>query len=195
MLIRRADLERIASGEVTLAFRRWIWPTVKAGTRLKTASGVVEIVSVAVVEDGDLNDAEATAAGFASREALFQDLRQGEGRALHRIALRFAGADPRDALRLDDALGAAEVADIAGALARLDRAARGGAWTGATLDIIRRRPATRAAALAAELGRPTADFKRDVRKLKNLGLTESLDMGYRLSLRGEAAIRRLAHEA
>jgi hypothetical protein len=29
-------------------------------------------------------------------------------------------------------------------------------------------------------------FKIDVRKLKNLGLTESLDIGYRLSPRGRA---------
>ena len=29
-------------------------------------------------------------------------------------------------------------------------------------------------------------FKRNVRKLKELGLTESLEVGYRLSPRGEA---------
>jgi len=32
----------------------------------------------------------------------------------------------------------------------------------------------------------TLPFKRDVRELKELGLTESLDVGYRLSLRGRA---------
>ena len=35
-------------------------------------------------------------------------------------------------------------------------------------------------------------FKRDVRKLKELGLTESLDVGYRLSPRGRAVLDRLA---
>ena len=49
-----------------------------------------------------------------------------------------------------------------------------------------KRPATRAPELAAELGRETAPFKADVRKLKELGLTESLDRGYRLSPRGQA---------
>jgi hypothetical protein len=42
----------------------------------------------------------------------------------------------------------------------------------------------------AQLGRDTPSFKRDVRKLKELGLTESLGTGYRLSPRGHALIRR-----
>ncbi len=50
--------------------------------------------------------------------------------------------------------------------------------------IIEANPARRAPDLAAELGRDTASFKRDVRKLKELGLTESLEIGYRLSPRG-----------
>ena len=38
----------------------------------------------------------------------------------------------------------------------------------------------------AGFGRETQPFKLDVRKLKNLGLTISLEVGYRLSPRGEA---------
>ena len=49
------------------------------------------------------------------------------------------------------------------------------------LDVIAARPATRAPDLAASFGRETAPFKIDVRKLKNLGLTLSLPVGYRLS--------------
>ena len=44
----------------------------------------------------------------------------------------------------------------------------------------------RAADLARELGTETLVFKRDVRKLKELGLTESLAIGYLLSPRGES---------
>jgi hypothetical protein len=44
----------------------------------------------------------------------------------------------------------------------------------------------RAPDLAAQLGREKRPFKADVRKLKELGLTESLDVGYRLSPRGKA---------
>jgi hypothetical protein len=54
------------------------------------------------------------------------------------------------------------------------------------LRAIAARPATRAADLAASFGRETQPFKLDVRKLKNLGLTLSLEVGYRLSPRGEA---------
>ena len=45
----------------------------------------------------------------------------------------------------------------------------------------------RAADLAAQLGRAELQpFKTDVRKLKALGLTASLEVGYRLSPRGRA---------
>jgi hypothetical protein len=49
----------------------------------------------------------------------------------------------------------------------------------------------RAADLAAAAGRERHPFKTDVRKLKALGLTESLEVGYRLSPRGLALLARL----
>jgi hypothetical protein len=49
-----------------------------------------------------------------------------------------------------------------------------------------------AADLAALLGREKHPFKRDVRKLKELGLTESMPVGYRLSPRGRALLEALA---
>jgi ribosomal protein S19E (S16A) len=45
--------------------------------------------------------------------------------------------------------------------------------------------------LAAAAGRERHPFKTDVRKLKELGLTESLEVGYRLSPRGRALLERL----
>jgi hypothetical protein len=56
------------------------------------------------------------------------------------------------------------------------------------LEAIEARPAVRAADLAATLDRDKVDFKIDVRKLKALGLTESLEVGYRLSPRGAALL-------
>ena len=47
----------------------------------------------------------------------------------------------------------------------------------------------RAEDLAASVGREKPPFKLDVRKLKNLGLTESLPVGYRLSPRGRSYLR------
>jgi DNA-binding IclR family transcriptional regulator len=65
----------------------------------------------------------------------------------------------------------------------------------AVLRLIGERPGMRAAELAGSLGRDRASFKADVRKLKELGLTESLEAGYRLSPRGRALLRREAGQA
>ncbi len=59
------------------------------------------------------------------------------------------------------------------------------------LRLIADRPGVRAPDLAASTGRETAPFKVDVRKLKELGLTESLQVGYRISPRGRAVLGRL----
>jgi len=184
VLFRLDDLRRIAEGEVTLAFRRWRRPTVRAGGTLRTRVGVLAIESVEVVEERDVTEADARRAGAESREALLDGL-PGEG-ALHRIAFRLAGPDPRIALRARSRISAAERAEIDARLARLDAASRHGPWTATVLGLIAERPAIRAPDLAASLGRETAPFKADVRKLKELGLTESLEVGYRLSPRGRA---------
>ena len=84
-----------------------------------------------------------------------------------------------------------EVAAIVARLERLDRASSSGPWTRTTLDLIDRNPERRAPDLAAKVGRETAAFKTDVRKLKELGLTESLAIGYRLSPRGEVVVDKL----
>ena len=81
-----------------------------------------------------------------------------------------------------------QLREIERRLARLDRASKQGPWTQAVLRIIRDQPEVRAADLAPELGRERLPFKLDVRKLKELGLTESLPRGYRLSPRGRAAL-------
>jgi hypothetical protein len=184
MLFRQDVLRRIGEGEVTLAFRRWRRPTVKAGGTLRTRVGVLAIESVEPVDEQQLTDADARRAGAADREALLAGLR--EDGALHRIEFRLAGPDPRIALRERSKISTAERAGIDAHLARLDAASRHGPWTAAVLDLIAERPGTRAPDLAASLGRETARFKADVRKLKELGLTESLEVGYRLSPRGRA---------
>jgi hypothetical protein len=54
------------------------------------------------------------------------------------------------------------------------------------LAAINAEPGRRAGDLAAAAGRETLPYKLDVRKLKALGLTISLPVGYRLSPRGGA---------
>ena len=182
MLLSLETLRGIEAGEVTLAFRRWRRPTVRAGGTLRTRVGVLAIESVEPVEEKAITDADARRAGAADRADLIRRLRP-EG-TLYRIEFRVAGPDPRIALRERSDLDAEERAVIDARLARFDADSRHGPWTAKVLDLIAERPATRAPELAAELGRETAPFKADVRKLKELGLTESLERGYRLSPRG-----------
>ena len=56
--------------------------------------------------------------------------------------------------------------------------------------LIAERPETLAEDLAASRGEKKPQFKRRVRRLKELGLTESLEVGYRLSPRGRAYLGR-----
>jgi hypothetical protein len=183
MLFRQADLAAIAAGEVTVAFRRWKRPMAKAGGRQHTPIGLLAFDAVERVDD--ITPADARRAGFADPAAAWAMLRNREG-DLYRIALRLAGPDPRIALREDAALSDADRAEIAARLARLDHASSHGPWTEATLRAIAAAPGTRAADLAEGFGRERLAFKADVRKLKALGLTESLEVGYRLSPRGRA---------
>ncbi len=190
MLFTRRELEGIASGEITLAFRRWERPRSRAGGRQRTALGVISIDSVDEVELAGIDDAEARRAGRSSRAELVEWLeRRGPG-PVWRIGLSWAGEDPRVALRARTDLGEEELAELRRRLGRLDGASRHGAWTEEVLRLIAARPEVRAADLAAGLGRETQPFKRDVRKLKELGLTESLEVGYRLSARGRALLER-----
>jgi hypothetical protein len=184
MLFRQDVLRRIAEGEVTLAFRRWRRPTVKAGGTLRTRVGVLAIDSVEPVDEDGVTDADARRAGASDRAALLAGLRS-DG-TLYRVEFRLAGPDPRIALRERSHISPEERAEIDARLARVDAASRHGPWTATVLGLIAEQPGTRAPDLAASLGRETAPFKADVRKLKELGLTESLLVGYRLSPRGRA---------
>ena len=194
MLLKRETLEGIAEGRITLAFRRWKRPTVHAGGELRTAIGVLGIDVVDAIDEGDITDDDARAAGYPTRDALLAELNRRPEGDLYRVALHLAGDDPRTALREQDALDAEAVAAIAARLARFDRSSRHGPWTETVLRLIADSPGVRAPDLAASLGRDTQPFKRDVRKLKELGLTESLEVGYRLSPRGRAWLATLDGE-
>jgi len=187
VLIRRITLDAIAAGTVTAVFRRWDRPRVRPGGTQRTPVGVLEFTAVEPVDPAALTEQDAHAAGFADLPALLA-AQPGDGQ-LYRIRLRVAGPDPRVALRSRARLSAEERAELTKRLERLDRASRTGPWTATVLDLIAANPGTRAPDLAARLGRETLPFKRDVRKLKELGLTESLQVGYRLSPRGKAYLR------
>lgn len=183
-------LAGLAEGRIDLAFRRWETPRVKAGGRQRTPIGVVGFEAVKVVPRSAVTAGAAHRAGFATRSALLAFLDRRSAGQIYRIQLHVVGPDPRVALRTDVPDPTA-LAEIQRRLARLDRASSHGPWTLAVLRVIAGNPERRAGDLAAELGRPRLPFKVDVRKLKELGLTESLPIGYRLSPRGEAVLAHL----
>jgi hypothetical protein len=178
----------VADGSVTVAFRRWAAPRVKVGGRFLTSAGLIEVTSVEEWADDAVTQLDAEQAGAASPAAVLK-LTKGEEQ-LYRVGLTWAGPDPRVALRESAELTDAEVAALQAKLARFDKASSHGAWTAQTLGLIEEHPRRRAPDLAAMVGRETAPFKIDVRKLKGLGLTRSFEVGYEISPRGAEYLRR-----
>lgn len=191
MLFRSETLHQIRQGTVSLAFRRWHQPRVRVGSRQRTAIGLVEIIAVTALSDARVSDSDAQRAGYASADALLADFPPSDGRVLFKIELGYSGPDPRLSLR-EQPVTPDELAGLVGRLDRWDRSARRGPWTRLVLRLIAEHPGRRAADLAQLAGYETTPaFKRDVRRLKEFGLTESLEIGYRLSARGRIVVDRL----
>ncbi len=182
----------IHSGAVVLAFRRWKRSQVVPGHRYRTGIDMVEIESVDIVEPSSVDAIQAREAGYASVGELLADLRGDPDSPVYRIRLRrLDGPDPRDALAASASLAEADVAAIDARLARMDRSSSRGPWTGAVLALIADQPGTVSTELAQAMGWERQDFKLHVRRLKELGLTLSLEVGYRLSPRGESYLHHL----
>ena len=194
MLIKRAVLNEIVAGRITLAFRRWKRRTVKPGGRLRTAVGELEILTVDVITERAITNEHARLAGYASRQELLAALPEKQGTELHRIELRYQGPDGRALLRDAKDLTAEEIEALRERLRRMDQRSTQGPWTTRFLQLIAEQPGTRAQDLADGLGWEKAPFKRNVRKLKELGLTESLEVGYRLSPRGSELLSKLPRQ-
>jgi hypothetical protein len=182
----------IHSGAIVLAFRRWKRSQVVAGGRYRTGTDVVEVESVDVVEPSSVDAAQAREAGYPDVGELLAGLRGDPALPVYRIRLRrIDGPDPRDELARAGSLTEADLAAITARLARMDRSGSRGPWTGAVLSLIADRPGVVSTVLAEEMGWERQDFKLHVRRLKELGLTLSLDIGYRLSPRGESYLNYL----
>lgn len=184
MLFKQDVLEQIAAGRVTLAFRRWRRPSVKAGGTLLTPAGQLAIKSVNTVAAEAITPREARLAGFASLADLHVALAKFLDGQLYRIEFERSGDDPRIDLRNDQNISPEQRAELIERLDRLDACSRQGPWTRKLLRLIARYPERSAAELAEESGYEKDWLKLNVRKLKNLGLTESHQPGYRLSPRG-----------
>lgn len=186
MLLSQTTLDGIARGTVTAVFRRWTTPRVKEGSTFKTPAGVIAVDAVEESSVLGLGDADARAAGYPSKAALLNELAKYPDGQLYRITVRLAGADPRVALREDVRLMDADVLALERQIAAVGARSKDGPWAMPVLRLIEQRPGVLAARLATSLGMETSLFKPRVRQLKALGLTESLEIGYRLSPRGRA---------
>lgn len=179
----------IADGTITVLFRRWEVPRVRVGGSQITAGGVVRFDRVELVDDGaDITDADITAAGLSGRDELDRLLARRPGR-IHRIEVSHGGPDPRLALR-EQIPDAAELEQLAVRVERMDAGVKG-VWAVPSLRWIAAHPGVVSTELAEHLGRERFGLKTDIRRLKSLGLTISLDVGYRLSPRGEAVLAHL----
>lgn len=191
MLLRQHVLDGIRAGTITLAFRRWQRPTVRTGGTLLTAAGQLRIGDVAVVTRATITTAEAARAGYASLADLLAFLDERDDGAIYRIEFAGLAADPRVALRATVPANADDEQTLIATLRRIDQRAPAGPWTVRVLALLRDRPAVRAGDLCLAVGQERLVFKGNVRKLKALGLTESLEVGYRLSPRGQALLATL----
>lgn len=182
MIFTLSDWAAMAEGKVTLTLRRWANVRIKPGSRVRSSLGVVEITSVDAI--ATITDSVARAAGFANAaDALATVDKKSLGGSLYRIGLRYVGEDPRRRLRDDNDLDEQELDDLRRRLARMDRAEP---WTRAYLELIAANPGAVSRELAPQVGVERDIFKIKVRRLKDLGLTESLEVGYRISPRGQA---------
>ena len=196
MLFEQRFWAGLADGSVTITFRRWKRSQAVAGRRYRTPAGIIEAERVDVVTPESITDRDARRSGFESAQAVVTNLRGDASLPVYRIQFHLVDEpDPRAELAATDDIGADDIAEIDRRLDRLDKASSHGAWTRAVLESIAAQPGRRAPDLAEQFGRETQPFKLDVRKLKNLGLTISLRVGYELSPRGAAYLRSRAAAA
>lgn len=194
LLFKKAFHAGLTSGAVTLTFRRWQKPHVRPGGRYRCHPiGVLQVDAVALVPVAAITAADATRAGFATRDTLVAYLAElgplEPTTEIYRVELHHGGDGDRVELALEDKLTAEDVATIRAKLARMDAETK---WTAKTLAIIGAHPRLAASQLAKQLKRETLPFKVDVRKLKKLGLTQSFEVGYEISPRGKAFLAAIA---
>jgi len=189
LIFKYEQLVGIRSGSITLAFRRWEKLSVKKGSTVRTEMGVTRIDEVVKIDEDEISKKDAINAGFESVDAVLNSLRKGPG-SIYKIKLSYQSADPRISLRSQTTISEEEFQKIKIKLDRLDKTR--GPWVMKTLQLIGKYPERRAGDLADMIGMERMDFKLNVRKLKNLGLTISHEVGYSISPLGNLVMTKLA---
>lgn len=193
MLIKAAHLHGIKSGTIRLAFRSWQKPAVKAGTLMKTFIGLVKVVSIVTIKETQILKKDSKDAGFENLEQLLKSLNHQAANNIYKIELCYHSEDPRIELR-ESLLTDLVYASLKDKLARLDQHSKQGLWTKKVLLAIKANPQLRAEDLAKLTDFEKQWLKLNIRKLKNLGLTISHEVGYELSPLGKALVKRLVQK-
>ena len=179
MQFDRQGSRGILAGRITVSFRNWKRSHAAVGGvyRLRP-SGAVKVTGIRSVCLSDMEPDDLRRSGFDSIAAVAASMRLPQSATVTRVEFELTAepaAKPPPEPSVDEALARLQATD------RRSTAP----WTAGVLAIIRSHPATRAGDLAPEMGWETPSFKANVRKLKRLGLTQSLETGYRLTELGE----------
>ena len=169
----------ILAGQITVSFRNWKRPHAAVGGvyRLRP-SGAVKVTGVRTVRLCDIEADDLRRSGFDSIAEVAGFLKLPESAKVTRVELELTDETP------DKPLPELNADEVVTRLQATDRRSAA-PWTADVLALIRAHPATRAGDLAPRMGSETPAFKANVRKLKRLGLTQSLETGYRLTDLGE----------
>jgi|TARA_B110000263_G_C15246547_1_gene482003 hypothetical protein len=173
----------IRAGQVSVSFRTWQSPHAKVDGLYKLhPEGAVRVTSVEQVVADAITAVDAAAAGFDSVAALHEFLAVDAAEWVFRVAFDY----------VPEGVPIAEPLPLDVAIAKLDKMESRAAspWAYSALNAISENPGTRAGDLAPQFSWETPKFKSHIRRLKKLGLTESLEVGYRLSPLGQAVMNR-----
>jgi len=179
VLFKSDILEKIVTGKITRVYRLWKKPMVIPGGTQLTQAGLLKIIDIQEVDAKKLTSEELRDSDQSI--ASLQKLVPKNG-ILFEIRVQFEGADPRISLRNKALENMEDYHDLKIKLDKYDKS-RYGPWT-QILDEIKKHPGNKAQILADNLGFEKLWLKTQIRKLKALGLTISLEVGYILSTRG-----------
>ena len=185
MLFKTKFSALIKSKKLETAIRKWTRPTVKENGTLITAAGQLRITSVKKINYNEITDKEIIEAGYANRKELDRELDRKTVGEIYRIKFKLEGDDPRIKLREHEDLSDVELDTLRKKFQALDARSKIKGWPLRILEAIDKEPGVLAIQQAKKLGYEKMWFKLHVRKLKNLGLTISLERGYKISPRGK----------
>jgi hypothetical protein len=186
MLFKTKFSTLIKSKKIETAIRKWTRPTVKENGTLITAAGQLRLTSVKKINYNEITDKEIIEAGYSGREELDTELSHKNAGEIYKITFRLEGEDPRVKLRENSDITTYELAALQKKLQALEARSKVKGWTLRILEAVNNKPGLYAIQYANKLGYEKMWFKLHIRKLKNLGLTISLENGYEISQRGKA---------